>query len=233
MGRREVSVLAFSPAEDDVDFLSLLSGVNRRRFLEGSKQRGYPAGALVFHPGSAPKAFLIDQGLVRAYTTVPDGRQATVGFRHSKELVGGTMAVSQPPRLLAQVVVESTLTTLDMENVRHLVSTEIEVLAAVTTQLAARLRQGARLVAIRTLGNIRERLAYDLLERATRSQLVVGRLDVSATHAELAQSIGSSREVVSRALSGLRAVGIVETAPGLVRVVDPVRLSGIVRAFDL
>ena len=226
-------MLGLRPADDDdIDFLALLGEVNRRRFLERSTQDVYPAGALVFHPGSPPKTFLIDRGLVRAYTTVPDGRQATVGFRHSKELVGGTMAVSHQPRLLAQVVVESTLTTLDMENVRHLLSTEIEVLAAVATQLAARLRNGARLIAVRTLGNIRERLAYDLLDRATQSQLVVGRLDVSATHAELADSIGSSREVVSRALSALHAVGIVDTAPGVVRVTDPMRLAGIVRDFE-
>jgi CRP-like cAMP-binding protein len=225
-------VLAFSPVGDDIDFLSLLSPENRRRFLEGSTQSVYPAGAHVFHPDSPPKTFLIDRGLVRAYTTVPDGRQATVGFRHAKELVGGTMAVSHAPNLLAQVVVESSLTTLDMANVRKLVSTEIEVLAAVATQLAARLRHSTRLIAIRTLGNLRERLAYDLLERAMRSQLSVGRLDVSATHTELAQSIGSSREVVSRALSGLRAMEIVDTAPGMVRVVDPIRLAGIVRAFE-
>ena len=225
-------MLALNPARDDVDFLSLLSDVNRRRFLERSTQDVYPAGAHVFHPGSPPKTFLIDRGLVRAYTTVPDGRQATVGFRHPRELVGGTMAVSHPPRLLAQVVVESTLTTLDMENVRNLLSTEIEVVAALATQLSARLRNGTWLIAIRTLGNIRERLAYDLLERATRSQLVVGRLDVIATHTELADSIGSSREVVGRALSALRFEGIVETAPGLVWVSDPIRLASIVRDFD-
>jgi CRP-like cAMP-binding protein len=81
------------------------------------------------------------------------------------------------------------------------------------------------------LGNIRERLAYDLLDRACRSQLGVGRLEVPATHADLADSIGSSREVVSRALRDLRAARIVETAPGMVRVIDPLHLAAIVRAF--
>jgi CRP/FNR family transcriptional regulator, cyclic AMP receptor protein len=224
-------VLAPIPAADDVDFLSLLSEVNRRRLLEGSTQDVFPAGALVFDPDSPPKAFLIERGLVRAYTTVPDGRQATVAFIHSKELVGTTMIVSHAPKLLAQVVAESTLRTLDLENVRQLASTENEVLAAVATALAARLRNATRLIAIRSLGSIRERLAYDLLDRAARSQLSVGRLDVSAKHAELADSIGSSREVVGRALSSLRAEGIVETAPGMVRVIDPMSLAGMVRAF--
>ena len=51
------------------------------------------------------------------------------------------------------------------------------------------------------------------------------------THADLADSIGSSREVVSRALRRLRTLEIVETAPGLVRVTDPERLVAVVRAF--
>src|SRR3979490_1521657 len=101
---------------DHVDFQLFMSDVNRRRFLERSTQSLYPAGAHVFPPGSPLKSFLIDRGLARAYMTVPDGRQATIGFRHSKELVGGTMAVSHPPKLLVQVVVDSTLTMLDTEN---------------------------------------------------------------------------------------------------------------------
>jgi CRP-like cAMP-binding protein len=81
------------------------------------------------------------------------------------------------------------------------------------------------------LGTIRERVAYDLLDRACRCQLLRGRLEVKATHADLADSIGTSREVVSRTLRDLRAVGIVEAVPGMVRVIQPVRLSAIVRGF--
>jgi CRP-like cAMP-binding protein len=86
-------------------------------------------------------------------------------------------------------------------------------------------------VAVRSLGTIRERVAYDLLDRACRSQLIVGRLECRATHADLADSIGSSREVVSRTVRDLRATGIIETAPGMVRVLEPLRLSAIVRGF--
>jgi CRP-like cAMP-binding protein len=97
--------------------------------------------------------------------------------------------------------------------------------------MAARIRSAFQLIAVRSLGSIRERLAYDLLDRACRTQLVVGRLEVRATHADLADSIGSSREVVSRALRDLRAAKIVETTPGMVRVIDPLHLAAIVRAF--
>jgi CRP-like cAMP-binding protein len=83
------------------------------------------------------------------------------------------------------------------------------------------------------VGDIRQRLAYDLLDRACRSQLEVGRLEARATQADLADSIGSAREVVGRTLGRLREERIIETTPGVVRVLDPLRLADIVRAFAI
>jgi CRP/FNR family cyclic AMP-dependent transcriptional regulator len=214
-----------------VDFLSLLSDVNRRRLLENSTQAEYSAGSLAFHPESPHRATLLERGMVRAYVTVPDGRQATVGFLHTHELIGGTTILEHPTWYLVQVVVDSTLTILDLDVVRKLAATEREVISAIATHLAERLRISIRLIAVRSLGTIQERVAYDLLDRACQSQLVLGRLEARATHADLADSIGSSREVVSRALRDLRAAGIINTTPGVVRVVQPLRLAAIVRAF--
>jgi len=217
--------------KDEVDFLSLLSAANRRLVLDGSTKTDYPAGAIAYHPESPLRAVLLDRGLARSYVSVPDGRQATAAFFHPRELFGGTTIVSHPPTIFVQMVVASTLTTLDLSKVRNLVATENEVTTAVAVHLAALVRNATRLMAVRSLGDIRQRLAYDLLDRACRSQLAVGRLEARATHADLANSIGSAREVVGRTLSRLRDEGFIETAPGLVRVNDPIRLVGIVRAF--
>jgi CRP/FNR family transcriptional regulator len=215
----------------DVDFLSLLSDVNRRRFLQNSRRAIYAASAIVIHPESPPIAFICDRGLVRAYWNVPDGRQATLGVGHARELVGATAIARHAAPVFVQVVVESVLTMLDVEIVRNLAKTEVEVAAALATHLAARVNDAFGVIAVRSLGSITERLAFDLLERAFESQLAVGRLEVRATHANLADSIGSSREVVSRALNSLRDAGIIETATGLVRLLDPIRLAAIVRTF--
>ena len=216
---------------EDVDFMSLMSEANQRRVLEGSTRDVYAPGTVILHPEIGNRAYLLERGLARAYTTVPDGRQATVTFFHSGEVIGSTSIVSHPPRVFVQIVTRSSMAALELEKVRKLAATENEVLAAVATVLAARVRSAYRLIAIRTLGDIRQRLAYDLLDRACRSQLAVGRLEAKATHADLANSIGSAREVVGRTLGRLRDEGFVETAPGLIRVLDPLRLAGIVRAF--
>ena len=217
--------------KDEVDFLSLLSEANRRRVLENSIKTEYLPGAIAYHPEMPPRAFVLDRGLARALVSVPDGRQATCAFAHSTELIGGTAIISHLPRIVIQVVVKSTLTSLDLPRVRKLAVVESEVTTAVAMHLAVLVRTSFRLIAVRTLGDIQQRLAYDLLDRACRSQLEVGRLEARATHADLADSIGSAREVVGRALSRLREEGIVETGPGLVRVVDPLRLATMVRAF--
>jgi CRP-like cAMP-binding protein len=218
-------------ADKNVDFMSFIGEANRRRVLEKSTQLVYPAGTLLFGERDPARVILIERGLVRIFRTVPDGRQATVAFLCAREVVGTSMVVSEPPWVSAQTVTKSTVTDLNVETMRNVASTQIQVMTAIATQLAVLVQNAHRLVALRSLGNIRQRLAYDLLERACQSQLAMGRLDAVVTQQELAASIGSSREVVSRALKGLRAAGIIKTAPGVVSVVDPVRLSETVRAF--
>lgn len=224
-------------AGEDFDLLALLSDANRRRVLEGSKRVEYPAGTVAFPAGSPGRAFVLERGLVRVYWAVPDGREATVAFIHPGNLLGGrnlvpgASAMRDLALVFVQVVVDSTLIHLDQDTVRSVAASEIEVINAIATQLASRVRYDLRMIAVRSLGNIPERLAFDLLERACRNQLASGRLEARATHADLAASIGSSREVVSRALKTLRAARIVESSPGRTRVLDPERLAEIVRTL--
>jgi len=214
-----------------LDFLSLVSPATRRRILKGSTRATYPAGTVAALPAGQPQAYLLDDGLARLYWNVPDGRQATIAILRPKELAGGTVALGFPPWVFMQVITDSRVTILDVAELRRLAATELEVSSAISTHLAMRVRDAYRLIAVRSLGNIRERVAYDLLDRAAQSQLVVGRLEVRATQADLADSIGSSREVMSRAMRDLRSEEIVETAPGVIRVLNPAGLAAIVRAF--
>ena len=218
-------------ASTSIDFLSLLSDANCRRLLQGSTRCVHPAGTIALRPLGPARSYVVESGLARAFWSLPDGRQTTVAIVRPKELVGATASLGYSPWIFMQIITESSLVTLDTGVLRKLAATELDVSAAISLHLAMGIRDAYRLIAVRSLGNIRERVAYDLLDRAAQSQLVVGRLEVMATQADLADSIGSSREVMSRALRDLRAEGIVETAPGLIRVLDPERLAAIVRAF--
>jgi CRP/FNR family cyclic AMP-dependent transcriptional regulator len=220
-----------------VDLLSLLSSAKQKRVLEGSTRANYRAGALAFRPGPPARAFLLDKGLARVYMSARDGREATVAFVHPGNLVGarnlirGIPIEHDPPLTGVQAVVDSTFTLLDIEKVRPLAASDIDVMTALATHLAQRVHYDLLVVAVRTLGTVSERLAFDLLDRASQTQVADGRLEASATHEELAYSIGSSREVVGRNLKELRAAGIVETSPGKTRIVRPERLAAMIRSF--
>jgi len=216
--------------ESTLDFLALLSPSNRRRLLEGSTRVVYPAGTIVIEPDGPPVALVIERGLARCYWSVPDGRQATIAFLHPTELVCPSF-VGRYSCAFMQAITETTVTILDPETLKELAATELDVATALSAHLAMRVRNAHRLIAVRSLGSIRERVAYDLLERASQSQLIVGRLEVKATQADIADSIGSSREVISRALTSLRARGIVETAPGVIRILAPTFLASIISTF--
>jgi CRP-like cAMP-binding protein len=133
--------------------------------------------------------------------------------------------------MFVQIVSDSRLTFMSVKTLRDLAFSEVEVMTAYAAQQSTRVRNAFKLIAVRSLGNIRERLAFDLLERACVSQLEVGRLEVTSTQNELAHSIASSREVVSRVLSSFRSAGLVETSPGEIQIVDPLGLSAIVQDF--
>src|SRR4029077_6513356 len=115
-----------------------------------------------------------DPGWGGPSASVPHGRQATIAFFHANELIGATAIVSWPPRITIQVVVKSTLTSLDLHKARALASTENQVATAIAVHLSACARKAARVIAVRSLGDIKQRLAYDLLDRACQAQLVVG-----------------------------------------------------------
>jgi CRP/FNR family transcriptional regulator, cyclic AMP receptor protein len=219
-----------------VDLLSLLSPAKQRKVLEGSKRVDYRAGAVAFGPG-APRAFFLERGHARVYLSVRDGREATAAFIRPGNLMGarnvlrGTSSTIESALTYVQAVIDSTFTVLDLENLRELAATDIEVLGAIAANLAERVHYDLRLVTVRTLGTVSERLAFDLFDRACKSQLVNGRLEAKATHEDLAHSIGSSREVVGRNLKDFRAAGIIETTPGMTRIQDPLRMAAIIRAF--
>src|ERR1700674_2957163 len=143
-----------------VDLLSLLSPAKQQRVLEGSSRADYRAGVVAFRPGPPARAFLLEKGLARVFMSARDGREATVAFIHPGNLVGarnllrGTSLSKEPPLTSVQAVIDSSFTLLDLENVRRLATSDIEVLGAIATHLAERVHYDLRLVAVRTLGTV-------------------------------------------------------------------------------
>ena len=213
------------------EFLGWLDEDARDTVLVGVQRLSYPAGTVIERRGEPASVWAVEDGYARLFVSVPDGRQTTVAYARTSEMFGWAATVPGTALADVHILVDSTLLRLDRGHLERLVETDVAVSWALTRNLSAYFEGAIRLLAVRSLGSMRERLAYDLLERACANQLRTGKLLTEATHEDLAHSIGSAREVVTRTLGDLRRAGIVATAPGVVRVTDVDRLASIVRGF--
>ena len=217
---------------EDVSFPHRLPPGKRDLVLAGSRHVRHSAGSVVYRPGD-PFVGTLSTGMARSYIMSLDGRQVTVRYIRPGDLMGAMNVMHQPFPGSIQILVESSIEYLDIARLRRLVATDAEVAEALATELAIRSTQ-IEILALNTFGTVAQRLAYDLLERASRGQLESGRLEAEATHQELADDVGSVREVVARAMRDLREQGLVETSHGRVRLVQPMALMKLaMAAYDV
>jgi CRP/FNR family transcriptional regulator, cyclic AMP receptor protein len=214
-----------------VDFLELLDENLRERVTRGARRVTQQAGVVDEYPTGLVAADIIETGLVRGYQVSEDGRQATIAYLYSREYLGALPAVVPRPVVYVQYVTKATLLRLDAANLGRLFEADVGFARALAIHTASVLAGVVRVVTVRTLGTVRQRLAFDLLQRITDEQLRTGELEFELTQEELAEAIGSVREVVGGHIGDLRRAGIVSTARGRVRIDDPERLAAILRGL--
>src|SRR5262249_45059498 len=121
--------------------------------------------------------------------------------------------------------------SLDTRQVMRLARTNASVAFAVAEEASQRLLDVYREIVIREEGSVRQRLARQLLNFA-------GQVDpddplaLPMSHGEIADAIGSAREVVSRHLARFQAERMIELERGRIRLLDPVRLDSTARQSD-
>ncbi|HEX6547884.1 MAG TPA: Crp/Fnr family transcriptional regulator [Candidatus Dormibacteraeota bacterium] len=212
------------------DFLAAMPADITAQLMERGTEVHLPAGSVFYRPGDQPRVDVVLRGLIRAYFVHPSGRETTVNFVAEGDVAGLTTMFGDQPNLFAEAVIPTSIIALDPGLLASLAEEDTTVARTVARHLARALRRVAYLVSLRTLGSIRQRLAFDLLERARRTS--DGQVTVFAvTHAELAASLGSSREVVSREIAALRRQGLIRTWPGGLEIVSVERLAAVVAGF--
>ncbi len=209
-----------------VDFLALLTDAERRMLLQGFRRMTLPAASVIDFDSNL---HIVEAGLVRLFQSASDGRQASLAYLRPHEMFGNIGLVEALPPARVQMVYETTLVQLSPESVYRVFEHDIDAWKVYASILTLYLVHTVRIIAVRSLGSMRDRLAFDLLERAAAEQLRSGRLAVIATQEELANSIGSAREVVSRHIADFRRAEIIGTSRAQINVVRPERLWSLVR----
>lgn len=184
-----------------------------------------PAGADLIEAGSVPRVHLMVAGLAKTFLTAPSGRQVTVRYIRPGDIVAAPSVCDERPSPAgARTLTPSTLLVFDMTRLRGLVRTEVQVANVLNVEMAERVQAYFAELAGTAFGSLRERVIRHLLDAASEQQrgaTLVARL----SQQELADAVGSVREVVARVLGKLREEGLVCSQDGGIELVDADRLA--------
>jgi len=194
------------------------------RLMAEGERTDYPAGTTIYREGSAPRSVLVVYGLVRVYMTSPEGRQVTVRYARDRDVLGIAVLVGGPVHVSVQTLAPSSLFSLRAAVLLEAARSDARVAWAIAEELNRRLYATLDQTAINTFGTVRQRVAAHLLDLASTQQRPRTRLVAKVSQQELADAVGSVREVVARVLREFRLAGLVATGPDSVVILDAVRL---------
>jgi CRP/FNR family transcriptional regulator, cyclic AMP receptor protein len=183
----------------------------------------YPPGATFYREGSAPRAMLVVTGLIRVYMA-SRGRQVTVRYARNSDILGIALIVGGPLNVSAQTLAPSSLFNINSRALLEAAREDARVAFALSEELNRRLDDTLQQTAINAFGSVKQRVASHLLDLASAQQRPEARLVANVSQQELADAVGSVREVVARALRDLRVAGIVATSADSVLIIDAARL---------
>lgn len=214
--RRIAQVLSILPQADP----ELVRDFQRHAF-----HARIPAGRDVFNVGDETEAIaLLLSGVVRVYKISPTGREITL-YRFS----GGESCILTANAILSQQTFPAIATVeQDAEAVmvpaaafRQWVNDYRPWRGFVFDLLSQRLTSVMEIVEEVAFHRLDARVATFLLNRSRRQH------PVTVTHQEIADELGSSREVISRVLKSLADEGLVSTGRGTIALLDIDRLENL------
>lgn len=201
--------------------------------LVGASRLSIPARSTV-RPvaGQSPHLELVVWGLVRIQVAAPDGRALTVRYCRRGALMGAATLSAEAVRPFSiEALTDAGLLRLDPARVVWLAHRDARVANALLAETSERVMSFIAEFSGHAFGTVRQRVARHLLDLAaldTGSE----ELAASVSQQELAEAVGTVREVVVRILREMRAQGWVRTGRDGIVIVDPERLSAVAAAQE-
>ena len=193
-----------------------------------------PAGSVTHWEGEpAPFLELVISGVVRVFVAAPDGRTMTIRYCRPGALIGAASLFASPYEMPAptQALVDAELLRMPPTTARRAAERDPRVARALLGELSERVLSFVSEISGSTFTTVRQRVARHLLDLASErlpqpasEQRSGSELVVRVSQRELADAVGTAREVVVRVLRELRQEGIVWTGRDQIVIADPARL---------
>lgn len=195
-----------------------------KRLVENAAIIGFTKGLIVHRPGDSARVLLVVTGLLRHYLSALDGREVTACYLGPGAITGIFTLGGRDTAIYVQALSETEGVGFEPRVIEQEAREHPALAWAIQQEILARWSQLIEALCLTAFGTIRHRITRHLLAVASWDS-ETGRLVVRETHQEIANNVGTVREVVGRELRNLHADGLVELLRGCVVVSEPLRLQ--------
>ncbi len=198
--------------------------------LAGAVLTRIPAGSVTHREGEqAAHLELVISGLVRVFVTAPDGRTMTVRYCRPGALIGVASLFAAGFALPAaiQPLVDAEVLRMSPTMARRMAERDVRVALAFLGELSERVMSFIDEIPGGAFATVRQRVSRHLLDLAVQGEPGRDRgteIVVPVSQQELADAVGTVREVVVRVLRELRQEGLVLTERDQIVILHPARL---------
>ncbi len=188
------------------------------RFLEHCHRRRYPAKSVIIYAGDAPDAlYYIVSGSVSVLIEDENGHEIVLAYLNKGDFFGemGLFGEDTTRSAWVRTRTECELAEISYAKFRQLAKEDPEILFALATQMAARLRTTSRKVSDLAFLDVTGRVARTLLDLCKQPDAMThpDGMQIRITRQEIGRIVGCSREMVGRVLKTLEEQGLI-TARG-------------------
>jgi CRP-like cAMP-binding protein len=189
----------------EADFQSLAKVANRRR---------YPKDSVVFFENEQGDFFfMILEGRIKVTILGDDGREVILSLLGSGDFFGEMALLDNEPRSATAIAVEdSELLSLHRNDFQNVLTDNRSITVGLIKVLTTRLRRANHQISTLALLDVYGRVARVIVDMAREEgrRLKDGRIAFRrATHQEIANRIGTTRETVTRMLKDLERQGMI------------------------
>jgi CRP-like cAMP-binding protein len=179
-----------------------------------AKSRRYAKDEVVFHADESGDVFcLIREGQVKVTMISPEGKEIILSVLGAGDFFGEMALLDNEPRSATIVATEALdIVTIWRTDFLHILSENFGITQKVLAELSKRLRNASNRIESLATMDVYGRLARFFLDLARSSGKVLdsgGYISVTRpTHQAIANTIGTSRETVSRLIHDLMKQGL-------------------------
>ncbi|KPK37826.1 MAG: cyclic AMP receptor protein [Gammaproteobacteria bacterium SG8_47] len=198
-----------------VNKLSMDTGIDSLdRFLAQCHRRRYPSKSVIIHAGDTPDVlYYIIDGSVTVLIEDDQGREIVLAYLNKGDFFGemGLFGENSARSAWVRTRTQCELAEISYGKFRQLYQEMPDVLFAMASQMAMRLRHTSRKVSDLAFMDVTGRVARTLLDLCKQPDAMThpDGMQIRITRQEIGRIVGCSREMVGRVLKSMEEQGLI------------------------